>query len=211
MTRLVLVDDHMLVRRGLREAFAADPLLTVHAEAGSWEELQPLLAAGGFEVLVLDINLPGLSGLDILDPLAQRPGAPHVLVVSMYPEDQYAMKAFKAGALGYVNKACQASELVQAVRQVAQGQRYITPLVASLLVDQLQVASEILPHHRLTEREQALMRLLAQGRRLPDIALELDLPPKVVGIYRARVLEKMKLATQAELAHYARRHALLVD
>lgn len=211
MTRIVLVDDHMLVRRGLREALAADPQLQVHAEAGSWDELLPLLETGGFEVLVLDINLPGLSGLDILDQLSRRPGAPRVLVVSMYPEDQYAMKALKAGALGYVNKACEARELVQAVRQVAQGQRYITPQVASLLVDQLHAPSQALPHHRLTEREQALMLLLAQGRRLPDIAVELDMPPKVVGVYRARVMEKMKLATQAELAHYARRHALVLD
>lgn len=211
MTRLVLVDDHMLVRRGLREALAADPQLQVHAEAGSWDELQPLLDAGGFEVLVLDINLPGLSGLDILDQLSRRPGAPRVLVVSMYPEDQYAMKALKAGALGYVNKACQPAELVQAVRQVARGQRYITPVVASLLVDQLNAPAESLPHHRLTEREQELLVLLAQGQRLPDIALKLDLPPKVVGVYRARVMEKMKLATQAELAHYARRHALVAD
>lgn len=211
MTRLVLVDDHMLVRRGLREALAADPQLQVHAEAGSWDELLPLLEAGGFEVLVLDINLPGLSGLDILDQLSRRAGAPRVLVVSMYPEEQYAMKALKAGALGYVNKACQAAELVHAVRLVAQGQRYISPLVASLLVDQLQVPAQTLPHHRLTEREQELLVLLAQGQRLADIALALALPPKVVGVYRARVMEKMKLGTQAELAHYARRHALVED
>jgi len=209
--RLVLVDDHMLVRRGLRDALGADPSLQVVAEAGSWDELLPLLDAVAIDVLVLDINLPGLSGLDILDQLSRRPDAPRVLVVSMYPEDQYAMKALKAGALGYVNKSCQAAELVQAVHQVAQGLRHLTPQVASLLVAQAGLPVQALPHHRLTEREQELLVLLAQGQRLPDIAVKLALPPKVVGVYRARVMEKMKLATQAELAHYARRHALVMD
>ena len=215
MTNLVLVDDHMLVRRGLRDALSSDPGLRVAAEAGSWDELQPLLAPGavpgGIDVLVLDINLPGLSGLDILDQLARVPGAPRVLVVSMYPEDQYAVKALRAGALGYVNKSCQASELVEAVRQVARGQRWITPAVASLLVERLNQPAQELPHHRLTERERELLVLLARGQRLNDIAQALALPPKAVGVYRARVMEKMKLSTQAELAHYARSHALVQD
>ncbi|MFD0669809.1 response regulator [Ramlibacter sp. MAHUQ-53] len=209
--RLVLVDDHMLVRRGLRDALGADPSLQVVAEAGSWDELLPLLDAVAIDVLVLDINLPGLSGLDILDQLSRRPGAPRVLVVSMYPEDQYAIKALKAGALGYVNKACEAAELVLAVHQVARGMRHLTPAVASLLVEQLQAPAQSLPHHRLTERERELLVLLARGERLPEIAQRLQVPPKVAGIYRARVMEKMKLATQAELAHYAQRHGLLEE
>ncbi len=214
MIRVALVDDHMLVRRGLRDALSAGALpgdtpLRVVAEAGNWDELQPLLAAGGIDVLVLDINLPGLSGLDILDLLARRPGAPHVLVVSMYPEDQYAVRALRAGALGYVNKACDAASLVRAVREVAQGQRHLTPAVATLLVERSAAPPQGLPHQRLTGREAQLLVRLAQGERLPEIAQAMDLPPKAVAVYRARVMEKMKLATQAELAHYARQHGLV--
>ena len=209
MTRLVLVDDHMLVRRGLREALAADPQLQVHAEAGSWDELQPLLDAGGFEVLVLDINLPGLSGLDILDQVARQPAAPHVLMVSMYPEDQYALRALRAGALGYVNKSCGAQELVEAVRQVAQGRRHLTPAVAALLVDTLAAPRQALPHERLSVQERGLLLGLAQGLRLAEVAARLGLAERAASIYRARMMEKMRFATQAEVAHYARRHGLL--
>lgn len=211
--RIALVDDHMLVRRGLHDTLAAEPQMQVVAQAGRWEELLPLLApdaaCGPIDVLVLDINLPGLSGLDILDQLARQGAAPRVLVLSMYPEDQYAMKALRAGALGYANKSCQATELVQAVREVAQGRRWITPAVASLLVDQLAAPAQALPHHRLTAREGELLVRLARGERLPEIAQALQLEPKAVGVYRARVMEKMKLATQAELAHYALRHGLI--
>ncbi len=209
MIRLAIVDDHMLVRRGLRDALGADPQIEVKAEAGSWDELQPLLAAGGIDVLLLDINLPGLSGLEILAQMAGRPGMPHVVVVSMYPDDQYAVKALRAGALGYMNKACDAAELVAAVRSAALGRRHVTPAIASLLVDELNAPTETLPHHRLTPRELDVLVCLARGQRLPDIALALDMAPKTVGVWRARVMEKMKLASQAELMHYAQRHGLV--
>lgn len=209
MIRVALVDDHMLVRRGLRDALGGDPEITVCAEAGSWDALQPLLSAGGLDVLLLDINLPGISGLEILARLAGHPRAPKVLVVSMYPEDQYAVKALRAGALGYVNKACEADELVRAVREVAQGLRHITPAIASLLVEQLTAPQEVLPHHRLTERERELLLRLARGQRLPDIAAQLDMAPKTASVYRARVMEKMKFVSQAQLLHYAQRHGLV--
>lgn len=209
MIRLALVDDHMLVRRGLRDALGADPVIEVRAEAGSWDDLQPLLAAGGIDVLLLDINLPGLSGLDILARMAGQPGMPHVLVVSMYPDDQYAVKALRAGALGYINKACDAAELVAAVRSAAQGRRHVTPAIASLLVEQLNAPAQSLPHHRLTQRELEVLQCLGRGQRLPEIAAALDMTPKTVGVWRARVMEKMKLASQAELMHYAQTHGLV--
>jgi two-component system, NarL family, invasion response regulator UvrY len=210
MTTLTLVDDHDLIRRGLRDALGQDAGLSVVGEAGSWQELQPLLATQPCDVLVLDINLPGgLSGLQILEQIAGRPGAPRVLVLSMYPEDQYAMKALRAGALGYVNKSAGSGVLIEAIHTVAQGRKFITPAVASLLVDELVSPAPVLPHQRLSEREQQLLVLIASGEKLPDIAQRLDMTPKTVSVYRARLMEKMKFAGNAEIAHYAQKHGLV--
>ena len=142
--------------------------------------------------------------------LLQRDGgAPRMLVVSMYPEDQYAVKALRAGASGYVNKSAGSDVLIEAIRQVGQGRKYISPTVATLLVDQIAAPERMLPHERLSEREQQLLVMIAGGQPLADIARQLDLAPKSVSVYRARLMEKMKLGTQAELVHYAMKHGLL--
>ena len=208
-TRVVLADDHALIRRGLRDTLAQDGGFEVVGEAGDWTALEPLLASTGCEVLLLDINLPGRSGLQILEALAKRASAPHVMVVSMYPEDQYAVQSLRAGALAYLNKAGEPGVLLEALRSVARGRKYLTPAVANLLVNELTSPEQALPHHRLTERERELLVLIARGVPLPDIAQSLDMTPKTVGVYRARLLEKMKLPSNAQLAHYAQRHGLL--
>jgi len=208
-TRVVLADDHALIRRGLRDTLAQDGGFQVVGEAGDWATLEPLLASPGCEVLLLDINLPGRSGLQILETLAGRAGAPHVMVVSMYPEDPYALQALRAGALAYLNKAGEPGVLMDALRSVARGRRYLTPAVANLLVTELSAPEQSLPHHRLTERERELLVLIARGVPLPGIAQALDMTPKTVGVYRARLLEKMKLPGNAQLAHYAQQHGLL--
>lgn len=210
MTSLLLLDDHALIRRGMRDALRESGL-DVAGEAGSYEELEPLLRAVSFDVLLLDINLPRVSGLEILELLKAQPAAPRALVVSMYPEDQYAVKALRAGAWGYVSKSAETAALVDAIRTVARGRKYISPGIASLLAEQLAAPVQHLPHERLSEREQQLMRLLASGRRLTEIAQQLGLPAKTVSVYRARLLEKMKLASNADLAHYASRHNLIPD
>lgn len=208
MIRLLLVDDHALIRRGMRDALQAEGF-EIAAEAGSWMELEPLLAsATNFDVLLLDINLPGASGLDILGLLSVRKQPPRVLVVSMYPEDQYAVKALRAGAWGYVNKSTPTPVLAEAIRSIALGQQWVPPGIAALLA-QPEEARTTLPHDRLTAREQELMLLLASGQRLQDIADRMALPARTVSVYRARLLEKMKMASNAELTHYAVRHGLL--
>ncbi|WP_298927074.1 response regulator transcription factor [uncultured Ramlibacter sp.] len=209
MIRLILLDDHALIRRGMRDVLEAEAGMTIAGEAGSHEELQALMATTSCDVLVLDINLPGASGLDVLAALQQRADGPRTLVVSMYPEDQYAVKALRAGAWGYVNKSADSAVLVEAIRSVAQGRKYISPAIAALLVERLVAPAPTLAHERLSERELQMLVMIAQGQKLADIALQLDLSPKTVSVYRARLLEKMKLSTNAEMAHYAAKHGLL--
>ena len=209
MTRLILLDDHTLIRRGMRDMLDGEAGLSIVGEAGSWDELQTVMAATPCDVVVVDINLPGPSGLDIIEALQRQDGAPRALVVSMYPEDQYAVKALRAGAFGYLNKSADSAVLIDAIRQVGQGRKYISPAVASLLVDQLAAPTRTLPHERLSDREQQLLVMIASGQQLADIARQLDLTPKSVAVYRARLLEKMKFSTHGELTHYAMKHGLL--
>ncbi|HZY19178.1 MAG TPA: response regulator transcription factor [Ramlibacter sp.] len=208
MTRVLLVDDHALIRRGLRDALG-DAGVGVAGEAGCWDELQPLLDTRPFDVLLLDIQLPGPSGLEILQRLGTRPQRPRALVLSMYPEDPYALKALEAGAQGYVAKSSDTTQLVEAIARVARGERSVSDAIARLLASAATAGDAGAPHERLSPREQMLLVMLAQGVRLPEIAERLALPPRTVSVYRARLLEKMKLAGNAELAHYAARHRLL--
>jgi DNA-binding NarL/FixJ family response regulator len=160
-------------------------------------------------VLVLDINLPGRSGLDALHALKDEGSPIKVLVVSMYPEDQYAIRALRAGAYGYVNKGGDPQLLVQAVRTVAQGRKYVTPEIAQMLVESLTAPSTENAHNKLSDRELQTLVMIASGKRLADIAEELMLSPKTVSVYRARVLEKLQLANNSELTVYAIRNGLV--
>lgn len=209
MIRLILVDDHALIRRGLRDTLSEEADFEVVGEAGDWPQLQQLLGTTACDVLLLDVNLPGASGLDILKNLADEGRDIRTLVVSMYPEDQYAVQALQAGAWGYVNKSADTPVLVEAVRAVAQGRKYISPAITGLLVQRLVTPQTSLPHERLSEREQQTLVMIASGRKLSEIAEELGLSPKTVSVYRARLLEKMKLSSNAELTHYAIKHGLV--
>jgi two-component system invasion response regulator UvrY len=206
-TRVLLVDNHALLRRGMRDALR-DEGLRVVGEAGSWDELQPLLHSVAVDVLVLDSHLPGPAGLDVLNAIKKQPSPPHTLVMSTDAEGAYAAQASRAGAGGYLSKSCDIAALVDAIRTVAQGRQYVAPAIAARLADPLTASAQHLPQ-RFSEREQQLLAMLACGRRLPDIAERLELPAKAVSVYRARLLEKMKLSTNAELAHYAIRHNLV--
>jgi DNA-binding NarL/FixJ family response regulator len=161
------------------------------------------------DVLVLDINLPGRSGLDALHALKEEGSPVKVLVVSMYPEDQYAIRALRAGAFGYVNKGGDPQVLVQAVRTVAQGRKYVTPEIAQMLVESLTAPTLESPHQKLSDRELQTLVMIASGKRLADIAEELTLSPKTVSVYRARVLEKLQLTNNSEMTVYAIRAGLV--
>jgi two-component system invasion response regulator UvrY len=224
MIDVILCDDHALIRRGIRDTLSDAADIRVVGEAGDYGELRSLmraLAAGApdarvdgtpCDVLVLDINLPGRSGLDVLHVLKDEGSPVKVLIVSMYPEDQYAIRALRGGAFGYVNKGGDPQLIVDAVRTVAQGRKYVTPEIAQMLVESLTApASPENAHQKLSDREMQTLVLIASGKRLSDIAEALMLSPKTVSVYRARVLEKLALANNAELTVYAIRHGLVGD
>lgn len=209
MIRVILCDDHAVVRRGIREMLSEAVDIQVVAEAGSYAEVREALRSTTCDVLVLDLNLPGRGGLEVLASLREASSPIKVLVVSMFPEDQYAIRCLRAGAQGYLNKAGDPGELVTAVRTVAQGRKYVTPDVAQMLVENLSAPSDEALHASLSERELQTLLKIASGKRLSDIAEELMLSPKTVSVYRARVLEKLKLSNNAELTVYAIRNGLV--
>jgi two-component system, NarL family, invasion response regulator UvrY len=207
--KVILCDDHALIRRGIRDTLSDASDIRVVGEAGDYGELRSLMREHSCDVLVLDINLPGRSGLDVLHVLKDEANPVKVLVVSMYPEDQYAIRALRAGAAGYVNKGGDPQSIVQAVRTVAAGRKYVTPEIAQMLVESLSAPAAELAHQKLSDRELQTMTMIASGKRLSDIATELTLSPKTVSVYRARVLEKLGLANNAELTVYAIRNKLV--
>ena len=209
MIRVVLCDDHAVVRRGIRDTLCDAVDISVTAEVGGYAELREALRTAACDVLLLDLNMRGRGGLEVLATLKETDSAIRVLVVSMYPEDQYAIRCLRAGAYGYVNKAGDPEDMVAAVRTVAQGRKYLTPEVAQMLAES--VAKPVLetPHSALSERELQTLLKIASGRRLSDIAEELMLSPKTVSVYRTRVLEKLGLSNNAELTVYAIRNGLV--
>ena len=213
MIRVVLVDDHTLILRGLRELLADSPGLEVVGEATDYGSLRSLLREmpkkGLPDVVVLDINLPGRSGLEALATLAETHPQVRALVLSQYAEEQYGLRALKAGAMGYLNKACEPARIVQAIRDIAAGRRYVTDALSQLLLTEIGGARAVHAHEALSEREMQVMLAIAQGARLSAIAAALTLSPKTVSVYRARVLEKLGVGGNAEIASYALRHRLI--
>ena len=209
MTDVILCDDHALIRRGIRDTLSDASDIRVVGEAGDYGELRSLMRTVRCDVLVLDINMPGRSGLDVLHALREEGSSVKVVVVSMYPEDQYAIRALRAGAYGYVNKGGDPQLIVQAVRLVAQGRKYVTPEIAQMLVESLTTPAPENAHQTLSDRELQTLVLIASGKRLSDIADELSLSPKTVSVYRARVLEKLALTNNSELTVYAIRNGLV--
>lgn len=209
MINVVLCDDHAVLRRGIRDTLMEAHDIIVTGEAGSYPELREVLRTSPCDVLLLDLNMPGRSGLEVLASLKETNSEIKVLIVSMYPEDQYALRCLKAGAQGYANKAGDPMELIAAVRTVVQGRKYLTAEVAQMLAESVAQPTLETPHAALSERELQTLIKIASGRRLSDIAEELMLSPKTVSVYRARVLEKLQLTNNAELTVYAIRNQLV--
>ena len=209
MIKVILCDDHALIRRGIRDTLSDSEDIEVVGEAADYGELRALLRDKSCDVLVLDINLPGRSGLDVLHVLKEEGSTLRVLVVSMYPEDQYAVRCLRAGAQGYANKAADPMALIDAVRTIFQGRKYLTPEVAQMLAESVSERTPEAPHTTLSERELQTLLKIATGKRLSEIAEELTLSPKTVSVYRSRVLEKLGLSNNAELTVYAIRNQLV--
>ncbi|MDB5848717.1 MAG: DNA-binding response regulator [Rhodoferax sp.] len=209
MIHVVLCDDHAVVRRGVRDMLSEAGDIEVTGEASSYAEVRDVLRKVACDVLVLDLNMPGRGGMEVLASLRETASPIKVLIVSMFPEDQYAIRCLRAGAQGYLNKAGNPEELVAAVRTLMQGRKYVTPEVAQMLVESLSKPELEVPHAALSERELQTLLKIASGKRLSDIAEELMLSPKTVSVYRTRVLEKLKLTNNAELTVYAIRNNLV--
>jgi two-component system invasion response regulator UvrY len=209
MINVILCDDHAMVRRGIRDTLSEAVDIKVTAESGSYSEVREAIRTAACDVLVLDLNLPGRGGLEVLASLRETDSPIKVLVVSMFPEDQYAIRCLRAGAQGYLNKAGNPADLIDAVRTLSQGRKYVTPDVANMLVESLTAPQNMTLHAALSERELQTLLKIASGKRLSDIAEELMLSPKTVSVYRSRVLEKLKLSNNAELTVYAIRNELV--
>jgi two-component system invasion response regulator UvrY len=208
--RVLIVDDHALFRRGLRETLAESYAKVTFGEAKTAQETLEFVRRQDWDVVILDISLPGKSGLDILDDLKRlRPKLP-VLLLSMHPEEQFARRALKSGAAGYLTKESVPEELKEAVSRAARGGRYVSRTLAEKLAMDLREGADVPLHELLSDREFQVLRMIASGKSVKEIADEIALSVKTVSTYRARILEKTGMKTNAELIRYALQ-AQLVD
>lgn len=209
MIRVVVVDDHPLLRQGIVRILSDTADIVVVGEAASAAAAVDLVTRHAVDLLVLDLSMPGRGGFEVLGQLASWPHAPRTLVLSVHPEDQFAVRALRAGAHGYLNKEAAPEELVKAIRRIHAGGRYITPAVAEQIADAIDPRHDGPVHERLSPREFQVFRLLAQGHRVPEIAPMLALSPSTVHTIRRRMLVKLGVKRDVEVARYAVQHGLV--
>ena len=209
MIEILIADDHAIVREGVKQIIADTDDMVVAGEAGNGEEVLRKAMKGHFDVVILDITMPGRGGLDVLKQLKiMRPELP-VLVLSVHPEEQYAVRVFKAGASGYLTKESAPEELISAVRKISRNKKYVSPTLAEKLAFDLRPDTERPLHDALSDREYQVLCMIASGKTVKDIAGQLSLSVKTISTYRSRILEKMKMKNNAELTHYAIKHGLV--
>jgi two-component system invasion response regulator UvrY len=209
MIKVVVVDDHAVVREGLKRIISENSGMTVSGEAADGHEALQVIKKDPCDVVLLDITMPNKSGLDVLKELhAESPRLP-VLVLSMHPEDQYAVRVLRAGAAGYVTKESAPAKLVQAIRKVVRGGKYVSPALAERLVYDLGSETDKAPHEILSDREYQVLCMIASGKTVTNIAEELVLSVKTISTYRVRILEKLKMNNNAEITRYAIKEGLV--
>jgi len=208
MIKVLVADDHPVVREGLKRVIEKDSGMFVAAEASTSQEVLDQVEGNPLDVVLLDINMPGRGGLEVLQQIkAYHPSLP-VLVISMYSEDQYATRVLRAGAAGYLTKESAPSQLVKAIRKVVRGGKYVSPTLAEKLAIDLGTGAK-LPHETLSDREYQVLCMIASAKSVSEIADELSLSVKTISTYRTRILEKMDLGNNVELARYALKHGLV--
>ncbi|MCY0385966.1 response regulator transcription factor [Robbsia sp. Bb-Pol-6] len=209
MSRILLVDDHAAIRQGIAQLLVSRGLFTEAVEAATGAEALAHIERGEWTMVLLDISLPDMSGVEVLRRIKRRVPTVPVLMFSMYREDQYAVRALKAGASGYLSKTASAAELATAMSQIAAGRKYVSASLAEALADYVSTDVDQLPHEKLSNREYQTLCMLGSGKRLTDVANVLSLSVKTVSVYRSRLLEKLGLANNAELTYYVMRNQLV--
>ncbi len=206
--RVLIADDHAIVRQGLRQILSDTPDLTVSGEAENGVQAVQMVRSGEWDVVLMDVSMPDRNGIDALKLIKKEFPRLPVLILSMYPEEQYAIRALKAGAAGYLTKQSAPDLLVTAIRQVASGKKYVSPSLAEELANAIGEDTERPAHEKLSDREYQTLCMIASGKTPTEIAEALNLSVKTVSVYRARLLEKMHLRNNAELTHYGLKHGL---
>ncbi len=209
MIKVLVADDHVVVRRGIRQILAETSDIIVGGEAGTADEVMRLVRQETWSAVVLDIKLPGGTGLEILAQIRRERPQLAVLILTVYSEEQYAVRAIKAGASGFLTKESAPDKLIEAVRKVAGGGRYVSAELAEALASFLAGEGKGAPHERLSDREFEVLKMLASGKTVTQVAQELSLSVKTVSTHRTRILKKMDMKTNAELTHYAVRSGLV--
>jgi DNA-binding NarL/FixJ family response regulator len=203
MIKVLITDDHPVVRRGIRQILEDDDRISLVQEAGNGKELFERLKEQLFDVILLDISLPGRSGLDLIEQIKRTQSSASILILSIHSEEMYAIKALKAGAAGYLTKTSAPEELISAINKVSNGERYISTSLADKIAESVISGSEKPLYQFLSAREVEVLQLFSEGKKVVQIAAELSLSPKTVSTYRERLLEKLKLHTTSDLIRYA--------
>lgn len=208
--KIIIADDHALIRKGLKEILQPVKGLVLLDEAENGSELLLKISQNDYDIVVLDISMPGKSGLDVLKDIRRlKPDLP-VLILSVYPEEQYAIRVLKAGASGYMTKDSAPDDLVNAIKKIVSGGKYISPSLAEILASEIKSGGTIKQlHENLSDREFQVMKMIAAGKTIKEISAELFLSPKTVSTYRTRIYEKMKFSSKAELTGYAIKNQLI--
>ncbi len=203
MIETILADDHVLIREGLKKILSTEDDIDIVCEAENGQQVLDFLVSRKAHIVILDINMPLLGGLDALKYIHKVSPNTRVLILSMYPEDRFAVRALKSGAAGYITKGSAGEELIAAIRKVVSGQRYVSPDTTEILVRELSKPIDRFPHEILSEREFQIMLMIAKGKTVKSISQELGLSVNTVNTYRARIFDKMNLNTSQELVRYA--------
>jgi two-component system, NarL family, invasion response regulator UvrY len=208
--KIIIVDDHELIREGIKKVAAKESDIEVTGEASNSVELFELLDKHEADIVLLDISLPGRSGIDIITDIKIKAPDTKILILTMHPEDRFAVQALKAGASGYITKNNASKSLVSALRKISDGRKYISSNLAEQLASELELNYEKPLHESLSTREFEVMRLIVEGKAVRDIAEILSISANTVASYRSRILEKMKMKTNAEIIRYALENKLMV-
>ena len=211
MLRILVADDHFLIRKGLSQLLAESLHVVGIDEADDGTKALEMASANRYDVVILDVSMPGRDGLDLIRAIKDIDPLTPIIILSIQPEEQYAIRAFRLGASGCLNKAGDPAEIVEAVKTVVAGRRYLSQKAQELLLDEMAGSGTALPHESLSDREYQVLRMLSSGKTIGEVSEMLALSVKTVSTYRARILAKMGMENNAQLTHYAFKHGLVGD